>query len=311
MMKSEEGHGTFWEHVEALRNTLIKGILAIVVGSLLCFYLYPEIIGLLTGNLSADKSEASPLKMEAIEYLRVTNRSDRPFPYSLPPGSMLSTPHTLDSIGRPVLQPHESIEFSRPKAPTKLQILSPTEGLITALKISFWLGLVLTSPLWLYFLMTFIAPALHAGEKLMLLPFLTFSLLFFLAGLAFAYFFTLPIANNYFSLFNAEIGTNSWSLANYLDYTLLLMLSNGLAFEAANILFFLVHYRLISSQQLAKQRNLVIVGAFILAAILTPPDVITQVMLAVPLILIYEAAILYSRLISPPPQSGLNLEPGF
>lgn len=300
-MKNDEEYAPLWEHVEALRNTLVKVIATIFISFLVAFYFYPTLIHLLTTNLPSKDAELSLLQTERVEQLRITNHSHKTQNYQLPPGAKLISASLQNEQGLLQLPPQESAEFTYPVAPKKLLILSPPEGLITAMKVSFWVGLVISSPFWLYLLMTFIAPALHAGEKMILAPFLTMSLLFFSAGLAFSYYLTLPLANGYFALFNEQIGQNAWTLAHYLDYTLIIMISNGLAFEAAVILFILVHYRLINSEQLIHMRRPVIVGAFILGALLTPPDILTQVMLAVPLILIYEAMILYAKLIYTPP----------
>ena len=96
--------------------------------------------------------------------------------------------------------------------------------------------------------------------------------------------------------FNDQLGINRWSLAFYMDYTTLLLLSNALAFEIFAIILLLVHYRLLKAYQMKSKRRHVIVAAFILGAILTPPDIISQLLLALPLILLYEMTIIYSYL---------------
>jgi sec-independent protein translocase protein TatC len=176
-----------------------------------------------------------------------------------------------------------------------LVVLGPLDGFLTALKTSFWAGLVTTSPIWTFFIMGFIAPALNPKERKWVLPFIFFSLLFLSLGMLFSYYVTIPLANQFLSSFNEEIGINMWTLSSYLDYTLILLLSNALAFELSVILLFLVHYGVISSERLIGLRRYAIVIIFILAAILTPPDIFTQLMLAIPLMIIYELAILYAK----------------
>lgn len=178
----------------------------------------------------------------------------------------------------------------------QLIILKPTEGITIAIKVCFWTGLVGTSPLWLIQLLQFILPALEAREKQGLVPFFLAIIVFFALGGSFSYFVTIPIANHYLALFNNNMGINMWTLSNYIDYSFLLILGNGLAFEIAVILFFLVHYRWISPQTLREKRRYYIVAAFIFSAIITPPDVITQLTLALPLTLLYELAIVYAKL---------------
>ncbi|NGX42093.1 MAG: Sec-independent protein translocase protein TatC [Chlamydiae bacterium] len=193
------------------------------------------------------------------------------------------------------IQRTAEVDFDQPQQKENLIILSPSEGLMTALKTSFWVGLVATSPLWLFFLLQFIAPALRSNERKMIFPFIFFSLLFLSFGVLFSYFLTIPIANKYLNAFNEGLGVNLWTLSNYLDYTVTLMLANALAFELFVVLLFLVHYKWISADGMIAKRKVVLVSIFILSAILTPPDILTQFMLAFPLIGLYELTILYAK----------------
>lgn len=177
-----------------------------------------------------------------------------------------------------------------------LVLLGPLEGVGIALKTSFWIGLLATSPLWLFFLIHFIRPALRTDEKRLLLPFIIVSFAFIAIGCCFAYFVTIPLANSYLKAFNQSLGENLWSLSAYLDYTFFLLLANGLAFELCAIGIFAVQLNLISAEMLIRWRRSAIVMAFIIGALLTPPDILTQILLAVPLICLYEGVILYARL---------------
>lgn len=177
-----------------------------------------------------------------------------------------------------------------------LIVLGPIDGFVTALKTSFWVGLVSTSPIWTFFIMKFISPALHTRERRWMAPFVALSLVFLSIGMAFSYFITIPISNEFLSSFNREIGINMWTLSSYLDYTIILLLSNALAFELCVILLFLVHFGTLSAQRMIGLRRYAIVAIFILAAIFTPPDIFTQLMLAIPLIIMYELAIVYAKL---------------
>lgn len=176
----------------------------------------------------------------------------------------------------------------------KLVILKPTEGIVIALKVSFWTGLITTSPLWLFQFLLFFLPALKSEEKRGIFPLFVALLLFFFIGVTFSYQVTIPLANHYLLLFNENLGVNMWTLGNYIDYTFVLLLGNGLAFEVMVILFFLVHFQWVTQKQLREKRKYFILGAFVFSALITPPDVITQLLLAIPLSLLYEIAILYS-----------------
>ena len=156
-----------------------------------------------------------------------------------------------------------SLEISFATKSHPLALLSPLEGMQTTLKICFWIGFAGTSPFWLWFIGRYLYPALHAGERKLLLPFFSLSVLFLGLGALFAYFATIPLSNEMLSAFNAEIGTNLWSFSHYIDYTFLLMLANGLAFEIALLLFFCVHSGLLSADYMKSKRRHMILTAFI------------------------------------------------
>jgi sec-independent protein translocase protein TatC len=126
-------------------------------------------------------------------------------------------------------------------------------------------------------------------------PFLLGSSICMGFGIGLAYWFTIPLANQYLQAFNASLGQNAWSFAHYVDYTLLIMLGHIIAFELSLLLLLLVHFRILSPEWLVSKRRYMIILTFILAALLTPPDVITQIALAIPLILLYELAIFYAK----------------
>lgn len=175
-----------------------------------------------------------------------------------------------------------------------LLILGPIEGFQTVLRTCFWCGLTITSPIWIFTLLRFVHPGLRESERRLISPFLATSGLFISIGLLFAYFVTIPFANHYLYAFNNTIGQNLWTLQNYLDYTVLLLLANALAFEIAVAMLFLAHSGWLSAPWLREKRRLMILLIFILSAILTPPDVLTQLLLAFPLMALYELLIVYA-----------------
>lgn len=235
-MTEPSDKASFWDHVEALRSTLIKIVAVIIVGAAVAFFFSHNIISFLT----------SPL-----------------------------------------------IEG---KGPQQLMILGPLEGIAIALKTSLWVGVVWTSPLWLFILFHFIAPGLHKHERRVIIPFILLSICLMLLGACLAFKVTIPLANEYLISFNNTLGVNIWSLEQYLNYTIFLLLANSLAFEFFVLGIFAVHFGIITVERLGSHRRLAIVMAFIIGALLTPPDVFTQLMLAIPLILLYEIVILYARL---------------
>lgn len=286
----------FWGHVEELRRLLLRLFMIICIGTLCAFFCYDRVIPFLTSPFRSLYTKN--LVEEKLEQVRIVNRNEVSERYSLPNDVLISSIQAQNAleIASHTYQilPGGSLIYTK-SAGTQLMILSPLEGFCTALRVSFWIGAVGTSPIWLWAIFQFILPALHRHEKRLIFPFLFVSIAFILAGFLFAFFVTIPFANAYLLAFNQPIGSNLWSLDNYLNYTLLLLLANGLAFELCVLGIFAIELGFISTQSLALRRRHAIVGAFILGAILTPPDVLTQFLLAIPLIFLYEGIILYSR----------------
>jgi sec-independent protein translocase protein TatC len=129
----------------------------------------------------------------------------------------------------------------------------------------------------------------------MLIPFIGWGSFWLLCGFFLGYTVTLPFANHYLVHFNQKIGYNLWSLPDYVDYTLFILLANGLICEIGCLVFFLVHYGYLKAQQLIHYRRYAVVLAFILGAVFTPPDILTQMIMAISLLGMYETAIYYAR----------------
>jgi len=176
-----------------------------------------------------------------------------------------------------------------------LVILGPVDGFSSSLKLAFWTSGVLTFPYWGFLFLKFLHPALHAEEKKAVAPFFILSFFFLSIGLIFSYSFTIPLANKALYQFNLALGKNLWSLQNYIDYALTLVFATCIVFESAVILFILVHYGWVFPGTLMFYRREVILASFVISALLTPPDILTQILLALPLILLYEMVILYGR----------------
>ncbi len=188
---------------------------------------------------------------------------------------------------------HKEILFwlTKPIVP-ELILLSPFEGFLTACKIAFISGVLLTSPLSIYFILLFLLPALHSRERKLILLLLILSFLFVLGGACFGYFITLPLSLDF--LENFSLGINLWSLTKTVSFILSLLFAHALAFEAVVISLFFTHIGLFHYDWLIKARRFVYVALFIAAAILTPPDVVSQLLLALPLIILFELITLYA-----------------
>jgi sec-independent protein translocase protein TatC len=169
----------------------------------------------------------------------------------------------------------------------KFQYIKPAEAFVVYLAVSFIAGLVVTSPFIFYQIWRFVAPGLLPREKYYALPFIVATSACFAAGVAFGYYMLFP-AMRFFRSFQTEQLTADWTLGSYASLALRLMLATGLIFEAPVVIFFLARLRIVSAKLLTSKWKYIVVILFIVAAALTPgPDVFTQTILAVPLLLLY------------------------
>jgi sec-independent protein translocase protein TatC len=290
-----EQFSTFWGHVASLREALVKIFVVIAIGMATALFFQNALFILLTKPLN---TPSTAVRREEIRRERLWNESTSPLTFTLPADcKIVNSPlgsREIKEGDRIEIPPYTYVEMEQ-ILKQKLVTLSPLEGIATALKISFWVGVLGTAPLWTFFLITFIAPALYPEEKRLILPFFLFAFLFLMLGLCFAFFITLPLANEYLGSFSDPIARNLWSLSQYCDYTLMLLMGNGLAFELCLALLFLIHLRVVTAEMLITKRRYAVVGAFIVGAVLTPPDIFTQFLLAVPLLILYEVGVGYAK----------------
>jgi sec-independent protein translocase protein TatC len=292
-MLNEESYFTFWGHIEELRTTVLKLFLFIGLGFIVALWFYKSIFHFLIPPSSEHYIK------EKLERERVFNPSLDAIMYSPPLGAQVeSLQEGVQFMGNNYyrIQGGAYLSYETPVSVNKLLIINPLEGIMLSFKLSFWLGFAATSPCWVYVLLRFMMPALHHTERRIVVPFICSSFFFMLLGLKVAYTWTIPIANRYLEVFNSDIGENLWSLSHYIDYTLIVLLGHAVAFELCVILLFMVHFQFLKTEWLVSKRRSMIIFAFILGALLTPPDVLTQLLLALPLVAVYELAILYSRI---------------
>jgi len=290
MTDPAEIHSPLTDHLDALRHVLIQVLGIIAVGIALSLFFYPQIFNLLTAPIRSDSAIREEIVIE-----RIRNPKATALHYSLPPGSTLRQPATEIAPNTYLIPPGESLLTERVVSSQTLTLFGPLEGISTVLSICFWVGVTLTSPFWLIALSRFIAPGLRAEEKRLALPFLCLSALFMGVGAYFAFAVTIPLANQYLWDFNDAIGQNLWSLNHYVNYSLFLIFSNAIAFEIALVLLALVHIGALTADAIASKRKGIIIGAFVLGALLTPPDVPSQLIMAILLIAMVECAIVYAK----------------
>jgi sec-independent protein translocase protein TatC len=169
------------------------------------------------------------------------------------------------------------------------------DAFLLTLKVSLWAGVMLSAPWWLYQLWAFVAPALKPGEKKMAWPLAALAFGLLLAGAAFAYFLALPLAFQFFIGFSSEAVAPLPAVDRYCSLALGLVLAFALAFQLPLALMFLERLGVIEAAALRRHRRYAILLAFVLGAVMTPPDVVSQALLAGALLLLYELSLLLMK----------------
>ena len=178
----------------------------------------------------------------------------------------------------------------------KLIFTGLPEAFFTYLKVAFLSGIILAAPVIFYQFWMFVAPGLYDKEKRLMAPIVFLSTFFFVGGAFFGYFIVFPYGFKFFLGFASEIIRPLPSMREYLGFASKLLLVFGLVFELPLIITFLARLGIVSVSFLKKNRKYALLLFFVGAAILTPPDVVTQVMMALPLIVLYEISIIGARI---------------
>jgi sec-independent protein translocase protein TatC len=185
---------------------------------------------------------------------------------------------------------------------------------LTPFKLAMLLALILSIPVVLYQLWAFVAPALYRQEKRLARPLLYSAVFLFYAGCAFAYFVVFPLVFGFFTRVAPEGVTVMTDISKYLDFVMTLFLAFGITFEVPVATIILVATGITTIDRLKKMRAYVVVGAFALGMLLTPPDVISQTLLALPMWLLFEIGLFMSWVLLPhrrtAPAEGSDDEPG-
>ncbi len=189
-----------------------------------------------------------------------------------------------------------AIAAVRSKGHTLLAI-APPELFFTYVKSAVLAGFVTSLPVSLYQGWSFVSPGLYAKERRFALPFVVSTFLLFLMGCSFGYFFAFPTVFNWFLSLEADYVTTSWTTQAVFSFVARLYLVFGLAFELPIVIVFLALAGIVTPERLARTRRYAILGSFVAAAILTPADPASQIMLAVPLIVLYETGLWIARLL--------------
>ena len=200
------------------------------------------------------------------------------------------------------------LEDPLPKKYAELTFITPTEPFFTAMKVSFMGSIFISMPWILYHIWEFIAPGLKVKEKKVTALFVAFGTLFFLFGGLFCYFLVVPLGLNFF----LNYGTTWWkmqvTIGFYFSFVVKMILAFAFAFQTPLIMVLMTKFGVINTIKMKLYRKWAFLGTFGLAAVLTPPDIITQVLLAFPLYGLYEFGIVVSRFFEDPKSRELALK---
>ena len=189
---------------------------------------------------------------------------------------------------------------------TKMIATGVITPFMVPIKVTLLAAFVLALPFVLYQAWAFVAPGLYAHEKRFGVPLVIGSTLLFLAGVAFCYFFVFNTVFKFINEFAPQSITPAPDIEQYLSFVMTMFLAFGVTFEVPVVVILLVRFGVVSLDKLKEARPYVIVGAFVIAAVVTPPDVLSQFMLALPMCLLYELGLLIARFVGkrPAPMPG-------
>ncbi|MEY3465469.1 MAG: twin-arginine translocase subunit TatC [Steroidobacteraceae bacterium] len=174
-------------------------------------------------------------------------------------------------------------------------VISP---FMTPFKLAFFVALFVAIPYVLYQIWAFVAPGLYRHEKRFAVPLLVSSIVLFYVGVVFAYFFVFPVMFEFFAATTPKGVRMMTDINSYLDFVLTMFFCFGLAFEVPVVVVLLVLTNLVQVEKLKESRGYVLIAIFVIAAILTPPDAVSQTIMAVPMYLLYEGGIIMARVMN-------------
>jgi sec-independent protein translocase protein TatC len=294
---------SFWEHFEDLRKAIIRSAIAVGLALVVCLLFADKLVKVLEYPLQRIDRFEKPHPTVSFQI-----GSTKLGPYAvtrdqfagLPAGE--AAPHAVFQVG--VMQVgQEQVATLKLLPPTaesgmsnlrvRLHNFGPAEGFFIAFHVSFYAALIVAAPFWMYFLGSFIMPALNVRERQAVFPWVGWSFLLFIIGVLGTYFVLLPISLRASVAYSDLLGFDGydWRADDYISFVTHFILGMGLGFQFPIIVLFLVKIGVVTHQQLAHYRRHVFVLSFILGAVLTTPEVITQIAMAVPLYLLYEICI--------------------
>ena len=267
----------FLDHLEELRWRILKALGAILVGAIIAFVFVDDLFGILTHPYedavrsmlyTGDAGPGDAIASLVERWLGTAADGD--------PGAV-ADPDALLPLGR------------------QLQFIKPLTAFLVRLQIALLAGLVLALPVVFFQFWKFVAPGLLTSEIRIFLPVIGLSVLCFLIGALIAYWIVLPLGIRFFLGLEAPGMTSQWAVNEYISFVLKLILGFGIVFEMPVVSLFLSRLGILTPEYLRRIRRYAVVAIFLMAAIFTPPDPISQLLMALPLLVLYEISIWVSR----------------
>ena len=294
---------SFWEHFEDLRKALIRSAIAVGIALVICLLFADKLIQVLEYPLRNIDLFEKP--KPTVSFVIGSTKLgpyvvDRDQFAGLPPGEV---PHAVFQVGAAQVGQEQvaTLKLLPPQADSpgnsslrvKLHNFGPAEGFFIAFHVSFYAAMIVAAPFWMFFMGSFIMPALNVRERQAIFPWVGWSFLLFIIGVVGTYFILLPISLRASVAYSDLLGFEGydWRADDYISFVTHFILGMGLGCQFPIGVLFLVKIGLLTHKQLAHYRRHVVVLSFILGAVMTTPEVITQVAMAVPLYLLYEICI--------------------
>ncbi len=297
------------DHLEELRGRLVLAITGLLIGTGICLLFGTRIIKFIERPYTKvfQVSDNDPKTEEDTHQLIKDLFDNARRKLTADPNTQDIEPKTEEFVQKfcteAILALFNDPNYSAIRPPgnqtspeRRLQILSPAAGFISYIKIALMAGLILSSPWVFYHIWMFIAAGLYPHEKKYVHSAVPFSAVLFVIGALFFLFVVAPLTLGFLVKFNEGVldARSNFTFADYISFITMLMLVFGMAFQTPVAIFFLNRTGLVTIQALRKSRKFVLLGIFVIAAMATPPDPISQVTLAIPLYLLFELGILLS-----------------
>ena len=261
----------FLDHLEELRWRILKALAAIAVGAIICFALSDPIVKILTRPYE-----------EAVLSLENNRSSDAVRAMEMLVRKWFDLPSAEADLAA------EQTELPPAR---RLQALKPMTYFFISLQIAFIGGLILALPSVFYQGWRFIAPGLLPRERRLMVPIMSLSVLCFSIGAVIAYWIVLPLGLRFFLALEPPYMTSQWAVDEYIGFVLRLIMGFGIVFEMPVLTLFMAKAGILTAARMRQIRRYAIVAIFILGAIFTPPDPVSQMLMALPLLLLYEISI--------------------